>query len=173
MSVQIDNGLIRAAFDDKTGAWQSLQYADDDASILQRAEPPFDLWIDGQPFFGSRRAASQVRRFDDGRAVTLCFEREGLTVAHTLSLDADGPVLRQRIDVHCLNGRAPRLLSEVIYRLPGLVIGDPADCMYQAPGQSTPIDTPYAAVAQQREVHLSPAPCHTSGLVQSSSRVAS
>ena len=165
MSIQIDNGLIQATFDEKTGAWQSLLYVGDERAILHKTESPFDLTVDGQPFFGSRRVVSHVHRFNDDRAVALRFEQEGLSITHTIDLDADRPVLRQQVDVHCLDGRAPRLLSEVVYHLPGFVIGDPADCLYQAPGQSTPIDTPYATMAKQCEVHLSPAPCHTSGVV--------
>ena len=166
---QVRNAALWARFDARTGAWLGLGYAGSDESVVRTVGSPFELVVDGEPFFGARRHVSRQRSFSRGRGAVLVFERDGLQVTHTVEVDPVRPVLRQQISVCCLEGRDARLLTDVVFRFPGFAPGDPADCLYQAPGQLIPIDTPYrdvvARCARQGCLDLQPAPCHTAGLV--------
>jgi hypothetical protein len=134
--------------------------------------------IEGKPLFGLRpKQLVSSQAIDDGRGARFTFEAQGLRVTQTIWLEKHAPLLRQRVQVDCLDGRAPRLLTGIRYIVPGFCVGEASDCLVQAPGQAIPPDTPYAAIAAQPldrrrdepSLHgqgwLQPAPCHTSGLV--------
>ncbi len=166
---QVENGVLWARFDGRSGVWLGLGYVGSEESVIRAGEPPFELIVDGEPFFGARRRVAERRSYSWDRGAVLIFERDGLQITHTIEVDPVRPALRQQVSVRCLEGRDPRLLTHVVYRLPGLAPGDPADCLYQAPGQIVPVDTPYGDVvarcAREGCLELQPSPCHTSGVV--------
>ena len=167
--VRIQGSGVWASFDVATGAWLGLGYADDGESLIGAGAAPIELMVDDAPFLGGRRRPVEVRLLDAGAGVVFVHERDGVRVTHTVEVDGEAPVLRQQVTVLCLDGRDPRLLTHVVYRLPEVAVGDPYACLYQAPGQITPIDTPYVEVvrqcARQGSVTVAPAPCHTAGIV--------
>lgn len=143
----IRNSFVYAEFNSRNGVWEALRYATGDPASLVTPGAPFDLEVDGCPFFGSHpRQVVDARLLDEGRGVAFTFEHEGLRLIHTVALDADAPVLRQSVRIHTLSG-PPLKLTAVEYYLPGFCMGRPADCLFQSPGQIVPIGTPYLEMA--------------------------
>jgi len=167
--VRVQGSGVWASFDGATGAWLGLGYGDGGESVIGAGAAPFELVVDDGPFLGERRRPVEVELLASGTAAVFVYERDGVRVTHTVEVDGKAPVLRQQVTVACLDGRDPRLLTHVVYRLPGIAVGDPCACLYQAPGQLTPIDTPYGEAvrqcARQGSLNVSPAPCHSAGIV--------
>jgi hypothetical protein len=149
--IEVRNNLVAAALDDRTGSWQHLRFAGDGgtgASLVRPGGPVFDLVVDGAPLFGDApRKLSDVSMHEDGRAAALVYEHEGLRITHSLELDAELPLLRQSVRIEVTSGPA-RKLTSVEYFLPGLVVGDPGECLLQAPGTIVLPDSSYGELAK-------------------------
>ncbi len=140
--MQISNTLLTAiwAFD---GRLVSL-FCADEVSLLG-AGYSFDLMVDGQAFFEDAR--SPVAMEASGLVTRIVFEERGLRITHKAELHRELSLLRQSLEIEVLAG-PPRRLTEVHWRVPGLIVGAAAECLLQAPGQVTPPDLPYLDAAQ-------------------------
>lgn len=145
--VALTNGLMTATFDAASGFWVSLHRQGDAQSLVRRKAGPFDVLIEGRALWGDGpRKATRAERSPDGRSASFTFDKAGLRATHRIELAADLPLLRQGVTVRSTAG-APRRLTAVHYLVPGLAMGEPGDCLLQAPGQYLPPDEPYGAAA--------------------------
>lgn len=145
----IRNNGVSAAFDEQSGQWAGLWFAKGGDACIRGGSAPFDLIVDRYAFFGNGpKRVQETHRIANGRGVEFVFEQEGLRITHTACCDADRPVLRQQVRIEVLTG-GERILRAVHFRAPGFVVGDPADCRFQAIGQVVPPDASYTEEAMK------------------------
>ena len=144
LPVPLRNLSVSASFHPRTGDWISLRFIDaPEDNLIRIPGPAVDCLVDGRPLLGEGpRHARSVTPSRDGRALDIVYEKEGIRMVHHVEVGAGSPVVRQRVTVECLAG-GPRKLSAVHYTLPSVVVGEPGDCLVQAPGQILPPDSPY------------------------------
>ncbi|WP_339279363.1 hypothetical protein NYE40_04435 [Paenibacillus sp. FSL W8-1187] len=163
-----------------TGRWIALRFDGEADSVLAGPIHVFDAYIEGRPLLGSGRRVLGIEAEPGGSGrpdrLLLAYEEAGIAVVQSIQV-ADG-LVRQSVELECRAG-GERLLTEIRFTLPDFIVGDPAECLLQLPGQIAAPDSPYAPEAKKRldatvwnEPHpdypqgwLESAPDQTSGLI--------
>jgi hypothetical protein len=137
---------FQADLDETTGDWLSLTASKWNQLPLVGKGIGFDLLVDGKPLWGKRqRQVSSFRYFAEGRGGAFIYQVSGLSLTHSIELDAALPVIYQSVLVQVEKG-AERHLDAVLYSLPGFTVGNSADCIVHVPGSHFAKGQPYQDV---------------------------
>lgn len=182
LPVRLGRGLAELEVDASTGAWLYAGFAGTATGVIAGPAHIFEVYIEEKPLLGEDRQTSSHRIDEAAGTIELTYERAGLTAVQRICVEQDR--ISQQVALSCQAG-GDRLLTEIRYTLPQFVVGDPADCLLQLPGQILPPDSPYSAEARKpldlswAEPHplypqgwLESAPDQTSGLIAVENRAA-
>jgi hypothetical protein len=125
---------FQAEIDETTGNWLSLTASRWNQLPLVGRGIGFDVLVDGKSLWGKRaRQVSSFRYFAEGRGGAFIYKVAGLSLTHSIELDATLPVIYQSVLVQMEKG-PERHLDAILYSLPGFTAGSPAACIVHLPG---------------------------------------
>lgn len=174
----VQNDRVCVELDDATGCWRALTDRRSGQSLLGQSGSCLELSVDGSILAVNHPGAVRgVQVSPDGIAARVQYEVEGIRLDQVVTLEPHGALLRQQVRIRAVSGPR-RALTEVVYRVPALIVGRADQCRLQAPGQNLPPDLPYERAAAMpldtsaREPHprypqgwLESSPDQTAGLV--------
>ncbi|MFZ6030514.1 MAG: hypothetical protein ACOYYS_22635 [Chloroflexota bacterium] len=136
--------FFQADFDEKTGKWSGLTAIRWNAAPILGKGAGFDLEVNGQSFWGKRpRKVNSFRYFAEGRGGAFILEQDGLSLTHSIELDAALPVIYQSVLIKANQG-PDRQINALSYTLPAFIVGEAADCLIHEPGTDFQAGIPYA-----------------------------
>lgn len=145
---ELKNNNIYVEFNDQTGNWEKLSFdGTGNNSIIMKRTPAFELIVEGKPFFGrGARKVTEIKYSQNPQTLSFVYQKSGVRIIHEIQLDKKESILKQTVQIECVDGGL-RKLTAVHYYVPGLAVGEVNDCLVQAPGQVILPDTLYTELA--------------------------